>query len=95
MPSLIDSKMPEVQQEQAKRILLELKVQDVRVYFEEKSKLLVFERDRRVVSVPLKLIENDLWSDIRFLFRATLNSQNSLWNRAADENDWSGKYHYE
>ena len=95
MPNLIDSKMPEKQQDQAKRILQELKVDDLTVHFDEKTKLLVFERDRRVVSVPIKLIENELWSDIRFLFRSTLNPQNALWNRAADENDWSGKYHYE
>jgi hypothetical protein len=95
MPNLIDSKMPAAQQEQAKRILVELKVDDLAVHYDEKAKLLVFERDRRVVSVPVKLIEDELWSDIRFLFRATLNAQNSLWNRAADENDWSGKYHYD
>jgi hypothetical protein len=95
MPNLIDSKMPATQQEQAKKILTQLKVDDLAVHYDEKSKLLVFERDRRVVSVPLKLIENELWSDIRFLFRATLNPQNALWNRTADDNDWSGKYHYE
>ena len=65
------------------------------IRYDSKAQLLVFERDRRVVSVPIKLIETNAWSDIRFLFRAILNSQNSLWNRAADENDWSGKYHYE
>ncbi|MES2769241.1 MAG: hypothetical protein V4596_08850 [Bdellovibrionota bacterium] len=95
MANLIDSKMPALQQEQAKKILIELKVDNLKVHFDAKSNLLVFERDRRVVSVPVKLIEENLWSDIRFLFRATLNSQNSLWNRAADDNDWSGKNHYD
>lgn len=95
MASFIDSKMPSVQQEQAKKIIEELGIDNVKVHFDSKAKLLVFDRDRRVVSVPLKLIEEDLWSDIRFLFRAILNSQNSLWNRAADDNDWSGKNHYE
>jgi hypothetical protein len=95
MPNVIDSKMPVSQQEQAKKILKELKLDELTIHFDEKAKLLVFERDRRVVSIPLKLIENDLWSDIRFLFRATLNPQNSLWNREADANDWSGKYHYD
>lgn len=94
MAILIDSKMPEAQQEQARKILEELKVDNLAVKFDSKIKALVFERDRRVVSVPLKLIEENLWSDIRFLFRATLNSQNSLWNREADDNDWSGKNHY-
>lgn len=95
MANLIDSKMPTVQQEQARKILEELKLDNLKVYFDAKTKLLVFDRDRRVVSVPVTLIEENLWSDIRFLFRAILNSQNSLWNRAADDNDWSGKYYYD
>lgn len=95
MGNLIDSKMPAEQQEQAKKILIELKLDNLKVHFDTKAKLLVFDRDRRVVSIPLKLIRENLWSDIRFLFRATLNSQNSLWNRAADFNDWSGNYYYD
>lgn len=95
MADLIDSKMPVEQQDQAKKILNELGVDDLKVRFDAKSKLLIFERDRRVVTVPVTLVEEEKWSDIRFLFRATLNSQNSLWNRAADDNDWSGKNHYE
>jgi hypothetical protein len=95
MANLIDSKMPAVQQEQARSILEELKLDNLKVYFDTKTQLLIFDRDRRVVSVPLNLIEQNRWSDIRFLFRATLNSQNSLWNRAADDNDWSGKNYYD
>lgn len=95
MANLIDSKMPSAQQEQAAKILTELKIDNLKVHYDANAKHLVFERDRRVVTVPVKLIEENLWSDIRFLFRATLNSQNSLWNRAADDNDWSGKTHYD
>jgi hypothetical protein len=95
MANLIDSKMPIEQQEQAKKILTEFKINNLKVHYDVNAKLLVFERDRRVVTVPVKLIEENLWADIRFLFRATLNSQNSLWNRAADDNDWSGKKHYD
>ncbi len=92
MANLIDSKMPVERQEQARRILETLHVDNLKVTY--KNKCLVFERDRRVVSVPQDLIEQERWSDIRFLFRATLNSENSLWNRGADANDWSEKYHY-
>lgn len=92
MANLIDSKMPAAQQEQAKKILETLNVDNLTVTY--KSKSLIFDRDRRVVSVPVALVEEGRWSDIRFLFRAILNSENSLWNRAADANDWSGKYHY-
>ena len=71
MANLIDSKMPVEQQEQARKILIELKVDNLKVHYDSKAMLLVFERDRRVVSVPVKLIKENLWSDIRFLFRAT------------------------
>lgn len=92
MANFIDSKMTPQQQEQATRILQTMNVDNLTVKYENKS--FVFERDRRVVTIPLSLIEGERWSDIRFLFRAILNSENSLWNRAAEANDWSGKYHY-
>lgn len=94
MLTLIDSKMPTEQQEQAKKIIQELNVSGLRVRFDSKIKALIFEKDRRVVTVPLTLIEKESWADIRFLFRAILNAENSLWNRAAEDNDWAGKNYY-
>ncbi len=95
MLTLIDSKMSQEQQELAKKVLVELNVGGFQVHFDSNAKSLVFEKDRRVVSVPVRLIEKSQWADIRFLFRAILGSENSLWNRSAEDNDWSGRYHYD
>lgn len=94
MSVTLDSKMPQAQQEQAKKIIQEFLLDDLKVHYDEAGSSLVFEKDRRVVSVPVVLIEKEEWKDIRFLFRATLGSANSLWNTSADTNDWSTKNFY-
>ncbi len=93
MSVVIDSKMPIAQQEQARLVVTELRLDNLEVTLEKS--LLVFTQDRRVVSVPVDLIEKKDWADIRFLFRAILESPNSLWNRSADDNDWGGLNFYD
>lgn len=41
MANLIDSKMPSAQQEQAAKILTELKIDNLKVHFDANAKLLV------------------------------------------------------
>jgi hypothetical protein len=94
MADLIDSKMPSELQVQAKKIIQQFGLENMKVHFDSKTKSLVFDMDRRVVTVPVELIEQEKWADIRFLFRAILESSNSLWNRAADDNDWGGSNFY-
>lgn len=94
MANWIDSKMSLQNQEYAKQILKEYNLDNLTVSYIEKTNSLNFKQDRRTVSVPLSLLESGAWGDIRFLFRATLEAPNSLWNKSADENDWGGKNFY-
>jgi hypothetical protein len=89
MADLIDSQMPHELQDYAKKILREFDLDNMKVRFDSKQNSLVFELDRRVVNVPIKLLKEDSWTDIRLLFRSVLGSANSLWNYSADNNDWS------
>ena len=94
MANWIDSKMSAQNQEYAKQILKEYNLDNLTVTYIEKTNSLNFKQDRRTVSVPLSLLESGAWGDIRFLFRATLEAPNSLWNKSADENDWGGNNFY-
>ena len=89
MAVVIDSKMPEQEKEWAKEVVKELLVDNLTVSFEKETNLLVFTQDRRVVSVPTVLVKTKNWSEVRFLFRAILDSANSAWNYSSDKNDWS------
>jgi len=75
----------------AETVLQELMLQKafLRVRFDQEVKALTFTQDRRVVEVPIVLIEKAKWSEIRYLFRAILESAPSQWNYSADKNDWS------
>lgn len=94
MSSVIDSKMEQKYQDYARLILEKYSLDDLTVSYIEKIDSLSFQQDRRVVDIPIRLIETDAWSDIRFLFRAILDSPNSLWNSSADSNDWGGRNYY-
>lgn len=61
----------------------------LRIRYNPKQAQISFTLDRRVVDIPLVLLERQAWGDIRFLFRAILQSAPSQWNLAADQNDWS------
>lgn len=94
MANWIDSRMSSQHQDYAKKILKEYNLDNLTVTYIEKTNSLNFKQDRRTVSVPLSLLETGAWGDIRFLFRATLEAPNSLWNKSADENDWGGTNFY-
>lgn len=94
MANKLDSKMSVLHQDYARRIIQEFSLDNLTVTYIEKTDSLSFVQDRRVVSVPIRLLENNAWGDIRFLFRATLEAPNSLWNKSADENDWGGHNFY-
>jgi hypothetical protein len=81
---------PELRQK-AEHIIDELQLGGayLRVRFNQKLNQLTFTQDRRVVDIPLVLLERGAWADIRFLFRAVLESAPSHWNLSADRNDWS------
>ena len=49
---------------------------------------LQFAKDRRVVTIPWPLYAAECWTDIRYLFRAILDSAPAVTNRGAP-NDWS------
>ncbi len=95
MLDVLDSKMPLELQEKAKKIISQFGLENLKVYHDPKSSAIIFEKDRRVVSVPVVLVDENKWSDIRYLFRATLESGNSLWNRNAEHNEWSGDCFYD
>ena len=81
-------------QEIAKKIIVELNLNNMSVKFNDLTKAFEFVQDRRVVAVPLDLAKGEVGEALRFLFRAVLMSPNSKWNRAADGNDWGGKNYY-
>lgn len=89
MSNWIDPSMLSEYQQLAEKVLKEIDIDGLRVRYFDKENALYFTQDRRVVEVPIKLIKNNQWSDIRLLFRAILDSAPSLWNLSADKNDWS------
>lgn len=95
MAVILDSKMPSDVQEHARTIINKYLLDNFKIHYRTENKSIIFERDRRVVTVPITLIEAKNWQDIDFLFRAILSSENSLWNSTADKNDWSGNKYYE
>ncbi len=86
-----DPAMPQNARSQAQEIINELGLSQayLRVRFDETAKQFTFTMDRRVVDVPVVLFDKKAWADIRFLFRAVLDSAPSQWNTSADKNDWS------
>jgi hypothetical protein len=86
-----DPNMPQDKRNKAEQIVEELGLQQMylRIRSNEKLNLITFTQDRRVVEVPVVLLDKKAWSDIRFLFRAVLESAPSQWNMSADKNDWS------
>ncbi len=88
MSNILDQNLTEDQKSLALKVLEELELDGMRVLFKEE--VLYFIQDRRVVHVPLHLIESGSWSDIRFLFRAILGSAPPVWNSGA-ENTWGPK----
>lgn len=86
-----DPSMPSDVRSQAQKIINELSLTQafLRVRYNDRLKQITFTQDRRVVDVPLVLIDKGAWSDIRFLFRAVLDAAPSQWNLSADSNDWS------
>ncbi len=73
----------------AQKILKELELKGLRVRYNTETEHILFTQDRRVVEVPIKLIKNNNWLDIRYLFRAVLGSAPGAWNLTADDNDWT------
>jgi hypothetical protein len=63
------------------------KLNDLKVTFNSHSQSLQFSQDRRVVPVPIELVKNQRWSDIRHLFRAILSAAPAVNNLGAD-NEW-------
>ena len=89
----IDPEMPADKKPLAEKVLNELGLSGLRVRLKSDNHHLSFTQDRRVVEVPLGFIESQRWIDIRFLFRAILDSAPSQWNLSADGNDWSAYRH--
>ena len=85
----VDPSMSSLLREKANTILKEFDLKGIRVRYNSETKHLSFTQDRRVVDVPVVLIDGNHWSDIRYLFRAVLGSAPGAWNLSADENDWS------
>ena len=75
----LDSQMTEQQKKMACKILDTFQLDKFKVI--AKDQHLHFIQDRRVVHIPLSLILNEKWTDIRFLFRSILQPCPSVWNQ--------------
>lgn len=91
---VLDSKMPKDMQDLAKKIVVELKLDNLKVSYDSKTSHFEFVQDRRVVSLPRELAKGEVDEAVRYLFRSILTAPNAKWNRSADTNDWSGRYYY-
>ena len=96
MSNWFDPKLTAEQKAAAESLVRELGLEKafLRVRYNSSQNQLSFTQDRRVVDVPMLLIKNNQWNDIRFLFRAVLNAGPSSWNLSADKNDWSAYHHH-
>ena len=79
--NILDKTLTEEQKTMACKVLDVLKLDNLKVIV--KNQEMYFIQDRRVVHIPLSLIVNENWTDIRFLFRSILKSQPSIWNHEA------------
>ena len=75
----LDSQMTKQQKEMACKVLDAFQLDKFKVIVKDQN--LHFIQDRRVVRIPLSLISEEKWADIRFLFRSILQSSPSVWNQ--------------
>lgn len=79
--NVLDAQLTEQQQALASQVLEALQLDNMKVVAKDQS--LHFIQDRRAIHVPLSLIQQARWPDIRFLFRSILQSGPSVWNHEA------------
>ncbi len=72
----------------ANQIIDYLDLEGFAIQYDITKKALVFERDFRILTIPVKLIVDQKWSDIRHLYRAVCLPGPQVENFGA-ENEWS------
>ena len=75
----LDRQMTKQQKEMACKVLDAFQLDKFKVIAKDQN--LHFIQDRRVVHIPLPLIVEEKWADIRFLFRSILQPGPSVWNQ--------------
>jgi len=80
--------MDENVKEMSDRVVRELNLKGYEIQFFSETKSLHFKKNFKELAVPLTLIENNRWVDIRHLFRAAFLSGPQVINFGSP-NDWS------
>ena len=79
--NFLDKALTEEQKKMACQVLDVLQLDNLKVMIKDQE--MYFIQDRRVVHIPLSLIADENWADIRFLFRSILESDPPVWNHEA------------
>ncbi len=87
MKLTIDKKIGRHHTELARKVVKNLQLQEHNLKVLSKNDILHFTKGRFVVRIPTNMIENEAWSDIRFLFQSILKSAPQVLNTGS-ENTW-------